>query len=154
MILHLPQLLIPHRLATVTSIEMRWRLSPYETSFDEFHNLLAITQSAFPHLKELHLSLEGRLLPTRSPGFSYIEQCDADILVPVDGLVRRLRSLKICEVALPLSLYDLKKLKAKGKYVKHGYRKNSERLWRDLPNVKEDTEIDVAHLLGYWVCLI
>lgn len=150
MILHLPKLLLPQRLAAINSVEMRWHTYPFTSTsgFDEFQNLLAATFSSFAHLKKLHISLEGNWRPTNSIVISDTE-INATILGPVEAMIRKMPNLQRFQVDLPFSLYDVKRFKVKEEYVTPGYMFRKECIWRNLPiMVGED-----PHLEGYWVCL-
>jgi hypothetical protein len=67
MILHLPQLLLPQRLGSITSVEMLWHLrlfqdsephDPLDSGLAAFHSLLDALPSTFPHLRKLYVSLQ------------------------------------------------------------------------------------------------
>ncbi len=149
-ILHLPKLLLPQRLAAINSVEIRWYTYPFKSisGFDEFQNLLAATLSSFAHLKKLHMSLEGNWRPTNSIVISDTE-INATILGPVEAMIRTMPNLQRFQVDLPLSLYDEKRFKVNQEYVKPGYIFRKERIWRNLPIMVGEG----PHLEGYWVYL-
>lgn len=149
MMLHLPQLLLPQRLASISSVEMRWFLYPYQSGsgFEEFH-LLAASLLNFTNLKSLHVSIEGKLRSTEL-GFPSNEMVNDVFLKPMETSIRRMPTLQRCQIELPLSLYDVKRFKIREEYVTQGYFFRKERIWRNLPKSAEED----VHLSGYWVWL-
>jgi hypothetical protein len=133
---------------------MRWQFDRYKSSFKDFHGLIAITISAFPHLKALHLSLEGDL-KLFTGGNSAFERSDADILTPIDAMARRFHSVESCHVELPLTLYrawwrKIKTMHSESLKIHDIY----ERIWREFPDpIAENEQHADKHLPGYWVCV-
>lgn len=119
MILHLPQLLLPQRLGSITSVEMLWYLrlfqdsepyDPLDSVLAFFHSLLDTLPSTFPHLRKLSVSLEG---VTKNMSLTkLIEASESVIMTPVDDMLRRLGPfMQECHVALPLLLYEPRRYK-------------------------------------------
>lgn len=148
---NLNRLLLPHRIATITSLELRWSLLPRVKGYDDFHALLSMTKTNFPRLQKLHISIEGELRHLSRSADS-LAQVENLILKPIEQMIVGLPKLEMLEVALPLSLYDLKRFKVRGSYVEPGYGvHDDERLWTALQPSSSGESTDGV-LSGYWVC--
>ena len=166
MICNLPQLLLPQRLASITSIEMVWHIifcheaAPDDSlcnGFPAFHSLLKILPLTFPHLQELTLSLQGNASPPDRRAeriFMSESAINSSIMIPFDNLVREV-ALQRCSIYIPLSLYDILRRQAKGSLLRSrwGSGGSCTRLWRDLPKVGTGDERPASTLRGYWICL-
>jgi hypothetical protein len=159
MVQHLPQLLLPQRLSSISSVEAVWDL---ETSGDSkphniskldifsFSSLLEPLPLTFPHLKTLYISLEGEIQPPNIDHKEFFEMKEWVIMQPVDDLVRKLGPhLQECTIALPASLYKTMKLKATGGslLLRDGF---WDRFWRALGGTEAGSK-SATHLQGYWV---
>lgn len=165
MIRHLPQLLPPQRLASITSVEMLWHLRPFqdagshdpsESGLAAFQTLLDSLPSTFPRLRKLYLSLQGDIKPTGVPYDKFLDVTESSIMTPIDDLVRRLGPhMKECDIAIPSGLYGPRKYNATGTRLKLGrkVRGKWERLWRELPETETGDGGCTAHLPGYWIRL-
>ncbi|OBT49691.1 hypothetical protein VE04_10049, partial [Pseudogymnoascus sp. 24MN13] len=153
---HLPQLLLPQRLSTITSIEMIWTTHPtrYGTdqpnSLDSFglpatHSLMSVLETALPNLKCLSLTLSSDLTlghkddnPTAS--------------TPIDDRVRRRRPrLEECYVYIPWHIYEERR--ERGEATGEGSDDGGlgdERFWRQLPGADVGDEAIPVDLRGYW----
>jgi hypothetical protein len=164
MILHLPQLFLPHRLSSIKSVEMLWHLRLYQDSVPHrpldsglaaLHSLLDCLPSTFPHLRKLYVSLQGHLKPKNVPLSKLMDLSEPVIMEPVDDMVRRLGPhVQECRIAIPFTLYEPRRYKATGTTLKlrWGLRKEWQRIWRELPDTEtKDSGARSAHLRGYWV---
>jgi hypothetical protein len=102
---HMPSLLLPQRLATITSLEISW--SPAITAVGDHRTqhpghlevLLNLLSTHLPRLSRLTLSLEMDHFVGTAPH-------PQDLLVPVGAFVRRMApSLRRCAIALPRNMY-------------------------------------------------
>jgi hypothetical protein len=164
MINHLPELLLPQRLAQIRSVEMRWNVYPFRhamphdppnSGLPAFLNLIEALPSTFPHIRKLFISIDDgaepgmKLRPTISEAQNLNEPA---IMQPVDDLVRRLGpDLQMFDFALPASLYRRIKMVATGKDLMRGWKSSGkrDRIWRELPEIEMGRH--ATHLPGYWV---
>ncbi|KAF5544762.1 hypothetical protein FMEXI_6401 [Fusarium mexicanum] len=109
MITHLPQLLAPHRLTSITSLEISWNLkSRYESGIwnvidgADLKNLCRIISTQFPQLRRLYLSLEE----SRQLGACYAPNVWPAVSHHLDNLARMLPCLQEHAVALPNTPFD------------------------------------------------
>ncbi|KAM0457323.1 hypothetical protein ACHAO4_003121 [Trichoderma viride] len=163
MILSLNSILLPQRLSSITSVELLWDFAPFPSIHPQvvkpplsdmasFHAFLNAIPTTFPAVKRLHISLQGRLFPTktvdgRTTWDNNIDRAD-EILQPVDEFVLELApSVRDFSLGIPSSLYMHQRdraLKNNGR-VEQAHLRQSERHWRPLEGSK-DRE-------GYWVWL-
>ncbi|KAF5632401.1 multidrug resistance [Fusarium tjaetaba] len=146
MITHLPQLLLPQRLASITSIEISWNLkSQYESGFSnaideaDLKHICALLSSHFPQLRRLYLSLER----SRRRGSGWGSDGWPTISLHLDNLVRMMPSLTEHAISLPdvpfdSILYDAKEIDF-GSYSEICNSYNQ--IWRST-----DGEMDVIRL--------
>lgn len=167
-ILNLPRLLLPHRLATIRSVEIKWEVHPFRpdkpddppsSDLAAFQAFLEFVPATFPSLRELFLSVQGDM---KGSGHVY-QMSESAIMEPLDDLVRSLAPrLETCEIAVPTSLYCERKTEMTGKSFRprlYGEKRKApgrERFWRQLPRIETQTGNDVgppapAHLKGYWL---
>ncbi|KAF4434589.1 NADH dehydrogenase, partial [Fusarium acutatum] len=146
MIAHLPQLLLPQRLASITSLQISWNLkSRYESGFwnviDEadLKHTCGIISTQFPQLRRLYLSLER----SRHLGSCWGSDAWPTISLHLDNLARMMPSLTEHAISLPdipfdSILYDAKETDF-GSYseICHSYNQ----IWRST-----DGEMDVIRL--------
>ncbi|KAF5544801.1 hypothetical protein FPHYL_10937 [Fusarium phyllophilum] len=109
LITHLPQLLVPHRLASITSLEISWNLKSRHESgiwnvIDEadLKNLCGIISTQFTQLHRLYLSLEE----SRQLGACYAPDVWPAISPHLDNLARTLPCLQEHAIALPDTPFD------------------------------------------------
>lgn len=164
MIISLKSILLSQRLSSIASAELLWDFAPFPSihpqvvkpplsdmaSFHAFLNAIPVT---FPSLKKLHISLQGRLFPTktvdgRTTRDSNVDRAD-EILQPVDRFVLKKLTPRVQDFSLgiPSSLYRQQRdraLKNNGR-VEQAHLRQSERHWRPLKGSKERE--------GYWVYL-
>lgn len=128
LILNLPRLLVPSRLASITSLEMLWKIHPFrdqqpnDPPFSDKGTFLELAQQTpdiFPSLRRAYISLQGDLAhPYGSPltrGFDSKAGCEFQekaLLTYIDAMVRRLAHIDVFVLALPSSLYGLQKHQA------------------------------------------
>ena len=150
----LPNVLLHKRLASITSARIRWTSHPfgYESETSPFYkrldlrNFLKDLPRIFPHLKKLHLSLEGKMKP-----IPYVEDdplrdaVESVILAPVDDMVRSLGpQMEKCHLAIAAYLFVTMKHKPTNpprSLSSHG----RFRSWRELP----PSGSTAAHAKGY-----
>ncbi|KAF6823161.1 hypothetical protein CMUS01_10808 [Colletotrichum musicola] len=127
---HLPQVLLPSRLAAITQVELIWedlQIHPWlwgrregeerpleEINYMEnYRSLASSLPETFPNLRHLYIYLH---VPVTSyddidyMGMAPHEACFSRmtlLLRPIDDMVRRMGSLRECRIALPGSLWDL-----------------------------------------------
>jgi hypothetical protein len=163
MILNLPDLLPPKRLASITSVEMIWRLHPFrpeepqdapDSGLDAFTQLLDIVPSLFPRLKTLYISLQGdmRLFKTGEEAFTMIEQV---LLSPVDDMVSKLGPhVRECDIAVTSIIYTPRHKQAvsAGHKIDISGPRRFARHWRPLSNSGNSGRL-ASHRQGYWLRL-
>lgn len=164
LVLNLPKLILPERLASITAVEMLWHVHPLrgallddppDSDLSTFHSLLNSLPSTFPSLQKLYISLQGnwRCKQWSTSYDDLLLRSESVIMNPIDEMVREMGAqLMECIIALPLPLYNSRRLRARGETLDLGWRipPNLERLWRELPKRKTG---QLEHLGGYWVCL-
>ncbi|WKT43521.1 hypothetical protein QSH57_008357 [Fusarium oxysporum f. sp. vasinfectum] len=115
MITHLPQLLLPQRLASITSLEISWNLkSRYESGLwiitddeyfideEDLKRISQITSTQFPQLHRLYLSLEH----SRQLGPCWGPKAWPAISLHLDNLARVMLSLTEHAISLPDTPFD------------------------------------------------
>jgi hypothetical protein len=173
MILSLPSILLPQRLASIASVELLWDFAPFPSIHPEvvkpplsdmasFRLFLDAVPATFPAARKLHISLQGRLYPTRTVNGltrwdSSLDRTD-EILRPVDELVARLGPhVTDFSLGIPSSLYQQQRDKAlkNNDPVEQAHRGQRERHWRPLSEGgggDGDGDGDGGRT-GYWVWL-
>ncbi|KAF5253604.1 hypothetical protein FANTH_1532 [Fusarium anthophilum] len=161
---HLPQLLLPHRLAPITSLEISWNLkSRYESGIwdiDEadLKHVCEIIPTQFPRLRRLYLSLER----------SWHNDAWPTISLHLDNLARMMPSLTEHAISLPDTPFDSIFYDAKetdfGSYSEICYSYNQ--IWRSTdgemdvirlpyvdsyPNVPYHIPSSISKDKGYWI---
>ncbi|KAL7946160.1 hypothetical protein V8C42DRAFT_322638 [Trichoderma barbatum] len=164
MILSLTSILLPQRLASITSVELLWDFAPFPSIHPEvvkpplsdmasFYAFLNAISSTFPAVRKLHISLQGRIYPTKTidghtSWDSNIDRVD-EILHPVDDLVLKLKPdvRRDFSLGIPSTLYMSQRDRAlkNNDPVEQAHRDQHERHWRPLKGSGNDT--------GYWVWL-
>ncbi|RFU76615.1 hypothetical protein TARUN_5641 [Trichoderma arundinaceum] len=163
MILSFNSILLPQRLSSITAVELLWDFAPFPSIHPEvvkpplsdmasFYSFLDAIPTTFPALRKLHISLQGRLYPTKTINGSTswdnnIDRVD-EILHPVDDFVLKLNPhIKDFSLGVPSSLYMHQRDRAiKNKdIVEQAHRGQHERHWRPLKGSDERA--------GYWVWL-
>ncbi|UKZ79780.1 hypothetical protein TrVFT333_007542 [Trichoderma virens FT-333] len=164
MILSLTSILLPQRLSSITSVELLWDFAPFPSIHPEvvkpplsdmasFHAFLNAIPSTFPAIRRLHISLQGRIYPTKTVNGSTswdnnIDRVD-EILHPVDDFVLKLKPdvRRDFSLGIPSSLYRSQRDRAlkNNDPVEQDYRGQPERHWRPLKGAGES--------VGYWVWL-
>lgn len=153
----LPNVLLPKRLANITSARVRWTSHPfgYESETSPFYkrldlsNFLKDLPRIFPHLKRLYLSLEGKMKPI--PYVEHdplLEAVESVILAPVDDMVRSLGpQMEKCHLAIAAYLFVTMKYKPTNspRNLSSQERYDRFRPWRELP----PSGSTAAHAKGY-----
>ncbi|KAH6995884.1 hypothetical protein BKA56DRAFT_472834 [Ilyonectria sp. MPI-CAGE-AT-0026] len=165
MVMNLPRLLIPQRLEAITSVEILWDWEPFlrqdETAAfmplsdkKSFHAFLDFIPIAFPKIRSLYVSLQGKLHgyrtsqypPPAEERFGILEET---IMIPVDNMVRTLGThVQDISVAIPSTLYFHYRERAQSlgwKVEQTCVAGQLERHWRPLT--------DCEFRAGYWVPL-
>ncbi|OBT48052.1 hypothetical protein VE00_01715 [Pseudogymnoascus sp. WSF 3629] len=157
----LPNVLLPKRLASITSVRIRWTCRPFESEpyepslygLSAFTNFLKDLPRLFPHLRKLHLSLEGKM--TSSPHVErdrLVKLIESDIMIPVDGMVRNLGpQMQKCCIAISASLYFAMRYKPlnPGQQLSPQERHEWLYAWRELPASNSTSSHQSAHMKGY-----
>lgn len=161
MVLHLPQLILPQRLASITSVELIWNVAPRKTDvpippdswgLPDLHTLMNMVVSSLTGLQYLSLILDCDIDPK-----GRIEQDEQNPTIsnPFDDFVRRLRPrLMGCDIAIPSLFFDERKQRSEPteKVWDVSRRQDDKRLWRELPHADDgEHEKLPMNQRGYWV---
>lgn len=169
MISHLPQLLLPQRLASITSVEMIWKKNPrtyttdlpnsMETSgLPAIYTLMNVVESAMPNLRRLSITLDCDLTLEAYCDDSHLSQDEnkPTISTPIDDMVRRMGAhLEECHIFIPYHIFEERAQRAdKSINLCDADRKSYEgrRFWRELPPGDVGNEAPAMNPQGYWVC--
>ncbi|PCD25119.1 hypothetical protein AU210_014229 [Fusarium oxysporum f. sp. radicis-cucumerinum] len=180
MVEHLPSLIPPQRLETVTSLEITWTLKSYFTADQDYdpmnkRHLKSIfdllSPSKFPSLRRLHIWFAK----DRTAWLSVhgIEAYEKVIFEHLDSLVQFRRDLQECAFALPRCFFKRKYAAARGvttdetEESRHSLQDYSYRqVWRDLlgdmtvvqlpyvdsyPRAPYHITARDDHAAGYWI---
>lgn len=147
----LPRVLLPQRLASITSVKMRWTVSPVGWEIDPFewehsiygpiafNSFLSDLPITFPHLISLRISLEGRMDDFPTELYDQVPRMiESHLMVPIDGMVRKLGPhIQKCHIALPASVYTLMKYHTENGTVQEfpQLRADWTRIWRELSHL-------------------
>lgn len=112
---YLPLLLLPQRLASVTSLELVWSLvlfrslpdpqTEQEIGWPAYNALGLVLASAFPRLRKLYVSIQTGSY-NLNPLHGDIAHSEQKLLGPIDEMVRKFSSqLQQCVISPNLSLY-------------------------------------------------
>jgi len=158
---HLHSLLLPQRLANISSVELVWDLLRYRPSegdhqpsgkFAVYKNLMTRVSKTFPSLTKLEIWVVASLSITE-PEAADIGLYDRCLLEPADALVQRHGSrLRDFQLAPNLTLYTalMRRAERDGAHIKKGGTGvgSWHRFWRP---VITDCESPVTDVAGYWV---
>lgn len=171
---NLTKVLLAEHLALIKSVEMIWNLGQVarppahhtlDLSKDErfsgwytFTSLLQSVPDAFPNLRYLHVTLSGTWYPAQMAPNDVFRRSKADLLDPVDEMVRRLFikncALQEVNVGLPATIW-LVRVKADSETTTRYEQSRdlldvSDRIWRSLgPSLEYPSQ--EADKLGYWI---
>ncbi|KFX97071.1 hypothetical protein V490_02979 [Pseudogymnoascus sp. VKM F-3557] len=160
----LPRLILPLRFTSITSIKMRWTYDPFGWEYDyeewehseygflKFNSLLKRLPEAFPHLKRLHISLEG-MMYAYSLNDQLPRMVESNIMVPLDGMVRKFGpNTQSFVVSIPASIYTVLKYHSNNTTEQEipKLRTDWARLWRELP-ASDSEDPQPNNLKGYWI---
>lgn len=164
MVLHLPQLILPQRLASITSVELLWNVMTHMTDapvppdswgFPDLYRLMNVVESSMAGLKYLSLTLDCDI--DLDPKGNHIDQDEnkPKISNPIDDFVRRLRPrLEGCDIAIPYDHFDIRKQRSEPTDMVWDVRRrrDDERFWRELPHI-DDVEHEALPMCqrGYWI---
>lgn len=165
MMRRLPQLLLPQRLSSITSLEMVWKNYPSSFRTDlpnsldsfglpAFHSLTDVLTSSMPHLRQLSLTLDCDITLDQWKVDPTQDENKPTISTPVDDLVRRIRPrLEECDISIPSRIYNERHTSACKTNEAWALNRKSpeERIWRELPRTDVGAEAAPTNL-GYWVC--
>ncbi|KAK0646739.1 hypothetical protein B0T16DRAFT_414183 [Cercophora newfieldiana] len=114
---HLPEVMLPQRLAAVAKVELVWDLRlwgkrestqgiaeghPEDGGVERYQSLASTLPGVFPGLKSLHIALRGWPIDYGKPeGVDLLEL----LLQPLDDMVRGMVTLQECRISVPHSLY-------------------------------------------------
>ncbi|KAK2739956.1 hypothetical protein FQN57_006275 [Myotisia sp. PD_48] len=167
-----PDLLLPQRCSSITSLHLRWtqRLSlrmseaviPRENSpsaMDESVYILEMLPVTLPNLTYLQISFEGFSAPAELLSLTEMQdihdmnfRSSERLLGLIDEMVRKLRLLSKCQVAVPYSVYHSHVFKRTGEEIAmFSDRDALPPLWRDLPAQIVENEGTHQDLKGYWI---
>ena len=165
MIHNISQLILPHRLASITSLELVWDLRlgdpagrRYIFIVDEWTNydaLINIICKYFPALRCLRIALRMRSFTTYTLQRN-IEGWESNLLGPIDRMITLSLPLRKCEIAVPWGMYSafLSRVEKDGTQEEVGEAGLEHRQWRRYrrhaaavywfdSNIKDDCE--------YWI---
>ncbi|CAM1511966.1 Fc.00g094790.m01.CDS01 [Cosmosporella sp. VM-42] len=164
MIMQLPRLLLPQRLASIKSMELVWEFVPFPRQGEtrptspmidlvSFYSFLDAFPSMLGHIRTLYISFQGQLKPHWTSfsisGNEWFQFTETLIMNPIDDMVRKLGpEVRDCSIAIPSSLYASRRDRAReaGELVHQTmYGGHIECHWRPLA--------DSEHRSGYWVLL-
>jgi hypothetical protein len=163
MMLELPNLLLPQRLAMITSVEMVWRLvnpsRPLEghdglplSNEGTLDALLRTIPKTLPNLCHLNVNLMWHPGP-ESPG-NLASRVTATLILPLDAMVRDFGpQLRDCSIGLYSSIW--RAIRDAGlwhgtKYERGGFPSVGDRYWRPLPALEERLHAADGPG-GYWI---
>ncbi|KAI9150585.1 DNA-directed RNA polymerase II subunit RPB1 [Paramyrothecium foliicola] len=151
LIMHLPQLILPHRLASMTSVELVWpikrfRLEGHRTMgmLDEAHlqDFLEVISTQLTGLRRLYVSLE---CPSKYQSWlrndhswsairSLPEEREEIVLIEkhLDSFVKRMSALRECAFAFPEWLFELIYSDAAGQLNPDGTRARALQSYRQV----------------------
>lgn len=163
----LPRVLLPQRLASITSVKINWMVSPFAWEFDPFewehsiygpiafNSFLRDLPITLPHLIRLHISLEGRMDVLPIELYDQVPRItESHLMVPIDGMVRKLGpNIRKCYIALPASVYTLVNYHTENatEQAFPQLRADWARIWRELPASDSTSLHRSNNLKGYWV---
>lgn len=164
MMRHLPQLLLPQRLASITSVEMVWNKYPSRSdvpnSLDSFglpamYSLMDVLESTMPHLRQLSITLDCDITLEHWKEDNTQGENKPTISTPIDDMVRRIRPrLEECDISIPYHIFEQRKNRAEETSMVWDVKRRSDdgRFWRELPCTDMGNEALAMNLRGYWVC--
>ncbi|KFY13396.1 hypothetical protein V492_03298 [Pseudogymnoascus sp. VKM F-4246] len=160
MMRHLPQLLLPQRLASMTSVEMIWHAHPVwygsdlRSSLDVFglpaiRSLMDVLESSMPSLRHLSISLDYdiRLSCDEEDSDDQDDEHKPVISTPLDCMVRRMRRARPhleVNIYIPFDVYEKRNIRS-GCIRRLWYQEKREEdneIWRELPGGGDG---------GYWI---
>lgn len=162
----LPEVLLPQRLAAITSVELLWNFPPWGevrqqgreedyppgSGMAGFISLLKALPGTLPNLRYLYLSLQGELKPLGVHSHEEIFKASKELLRHVDRMVVKLERLTDCRIALAASCYSAYKLMTTGRDAAFQFSHEDwgkDMLWRDLPPQEDESYHAIS---GYWLC--
>ncbi|KFX94830.1 hypothetical protein V490_04145 [Pseudogymnoascus sp. VKM F-3557] len=164
MVLHLPQLLLPQRLASITSVELVWNvrlgmtdapIPPNSWGLPDLHSLMDVVVSSLTGLQYLSLTLDCDI--DLDPKGNHIDQDEQNPTIsnPIDDFVRRLRPRLLgCDIAIPQYHFEIRKGRSEPTEEVWDVRRrrDDKRLWRELPHTDDgEHEALPMNQRGYWV---
>ncbi|OBT73395.1 hypothetical protein VF21_08082 [Pseudogymnoascus sp. 05NY08] len=167
MIRHLPQLLLPQRLSSITSVGMIWNMYPprrygtdQPTPLDSYglpaiSSLIAVLETAMPNIRRLSITLDCNLISNHEEEADHSQDEDeTTITTRIDNMVRRMRPrLEECETYIPYHHFKTRRNREETTdTVCDVEGRSDERIWRELPPAKGGDEEVPVGLRGYWVC--
>ncbi|KAI5456003.1 hypothetical protein BGZ63DRAFT_98514 [Mariannaea sp. PMI_226] len=169
------ELFLPQRLHSIQSIELIWNVDQWKSRGTELEvslspardvvaELVRIVPDAFPNLQKARIGLVGCYYLGGDPNV-LARAAEADILLPIDDMVRKLPLLRDMYLGLPNSVVQLRleagyAMGIKGDWYL-GPRYDFHRVWRsvapavnpssDNPNSLDDLNATGADTMGYWL---
>ncbi|KAK8048788.1 hypothetical protein PG994_010518 [Apiospora phragmitis] len=172
LVVNLPRLLTPSRLAAIRQVELTWSLaisssgpdSHWASGVDGLEGgddrlaMLSYLPKILPNLRYLYLSLRD-IQPTREWKYAYGGQdmydATEEVLHSIDTMVVRLTGLRDCRVALPTRFYATRKqLDKAGEIARNRWSgPEPDVLWRSIDFTDAYTEgaANDQLLCGYWI---
>ena len=154
-------MLLPQRLASISSLELVWNLLDYGPldvvdqpggSMAVYETLMTTIATALPALTKLHIWVEARYYSS-DPKASDIDFYESRLLEPADAIVQEYR-LKLIDLQLApnLSLFTglMRRAESKSLHVEKGGIgiASWQRFWRPISIDRDGMVHDTA---GYWV---
>lgn len=162
---HLPNVFLPQRLASITSVNITWVIDPFNSVPDQttiyglpaFDNFLTSIPTILPHLKRLHISLEGVMaFASEALQDELPEIFERNIWMSIDHMISKLSPhIQTCCIAIPASVYTTLKFHIKEATEQESPQNRSvkARVWRELPTSDSISLHPSANLSGYWICI-
>lgn len=165
---YLRQLILPQRLASITSIEVLCYLHDPSDSrpapegysdFIDFHSLINLLPKAFPCLKRLHLSVQGYIWAThwdRTNQIAIASSMDLYVLKPLERVLQQM-GIQSCKIFLPTSLYGAILYRETGQVLEPPALRPADYeprcRWRDLSGHESGSGQATTPMKGYWIVL-
>ena len=158
LVLLIKLLIIPQRLAVITSLQLVWDLfnrcanvGRKDRVWPQYNDLMSTVSKAFPSLTNLFISVQVTTY-IENPATPNAGLYECQLLEPVDRLVRRhWPRLQMCQIAPNASLYTVMRCRAEGSGARIERSAIGalrwQRFWRPVITDRDQT----SNNAGYWI---